>query len=612
MSILLSEHNSNYIKVTTNSPRDHSILNTFPGLIKHRLDFLIPKSKHLLLNIIPRLKACRLIGEMSEEVHDFLQEEEEETSLPEEFSFLTEPLYHQKVAFDFCMKMNNVGLLLEPGLGKTKIALDVFAARLCNKALIVCPKALMFVWEEEVKTHRWDKSIYLIKSTSITEEVLEDIDNSDIVVVNYKKAVILQNILSKIRFDFMAVDEALIKSHNSQQTEAVTALGRNIKYKMIMSGTLVNNSVLDIFAPLRFLEPALVGTSFSKFQERYCYMIKEKLSPDAGRKARVFVGSYRNLVEARKILETVSIVMTKKEWLKELPEKDFIPIYVPMTPSQKEMYFDLSSNYISQLKHMRESTSIEGVETAEEDEYIEVDNALALLCKLTQVSNGFVYKEDSSIDELSDSSKLSSSKKRKTFFLEENPKIDRLLLLFQNELKNKKVVLWYNMNAEQTLIENALTNNGISFRTINGKTKNISDIISEFNHNEEIQVLLCQAKAINYGVTILGKTKSKNKDQDEEDSSDFIPDISGLVFTHIFFSLNFSLEVFLQQQDRSHRIGQRHKVTYYILISNNPTDIGIWECLEGKKNIRDQVLIDIVNRVIEDKTHDKKNEQRHR
>lgn len=592
MAIKISSHNSRYLKISTDNSRDYSILREFPGLLPYKLEFLVPKVKPVVQNIISRLKALKLQGEMEEEVYHFMEEKVDEIILPPSFRFLTKPLLPQKVAFEFCLSLNNVGLLLEQGLGKTKVVLDVFAARECKKALIVCPKALMFVWEQETKTHRWDKSVYLITSTNVNEEVLEGISKADIVVVNYRKAVILKNELKRIPFDFMAVDEALIKSHDSQQTESVTEIGKNIPYKILMSGTLVNNTVLDIFAPLRFLEPALVGTSFTKFRNRYCYVVKEKVPEGSDRKPKMFVGSYRNLKEARSILDSISIVMTKKEWLKELPGKVFVPMYIPMSDSQRQIYQDLASNYISELNQACRSTPVEGVE--EEPQYIEADSALTLLCKLTQVSNGFVYKNSSSEDELGDSKRL-SFKKRETYYIKENSKLDRLETMFSEELKNKKLVLWYNMNAEQCLIEHLLSNLGIPFRTINGGTKNISDVIRLFNSDPECKVLLCQAKAVNYGVTILGKIRAS----DEEDSSTFIPDISSLVYTHVFFSLNFSLEVFLQQQDRSHRIGQTHEVTYYILLANNPTDLGIWECLEEKKLLRNQVLVDIVHRAID-------------
>lgn len=580
---MLLKKSNNLIQAVPSKAKEDNILRTFPGFITHLFDYYLPFDRHICRNLIERLKAQKIEVEASEEVFELVTSEDQET-IPEDFQFLTEPLPHQLQAFLFALGRKNSALLLDPGLGKTKVVLDFIAARKFRKSLIVCPKALLFVWRDEVAKHRWDKSVYVIKGTSWENEQKE-IEAADIVVLNYNKASILEKQLVKLKPDFLGLDEALIKDPYSLRTETLTRMGKKIPYKMLMSGTLVNNSVLDVFAPVRFLEPSLTGKAFSTFRDRYCYMIKEKLKPGETRKARVFQGSYRNIPEARSILEAVSIVMKKEKWLR-LPDKKFFPIYIPMSEAQRSVYFDLAENYITSLERFRDHYG--------EEDFVEVDSPLTVMCKLTQVSNGFVYKniEGDIIageEELCEVKTKKKKGKRQTFFFYEQPKVNRLKRLLTEELSGRKVVLWFNMKAEATLIEECLKELGISYRSIGGGDPNIEHKVKEFNEDSDIKVLVCQAKSVNYGLTILGKKNSEDEDL-------YIPEltISTLVYTHVFYSLNFSLEVFLQQQDRSHRIGQTMQVEYYLLLSNNPTDIGIWDRLQEKIEIRESVLVDIL------------------
>lgn len=580
---MLLKKSNNLIQAVPSKAKEDNILRTFPGFITHLFDYYLPFDRHICRNLIERLKAQKIEVEASEEVFELVTSEDQET-IPEDFQFLTEPLPHQLQAFLFALGRKNSALLLDPGLGKTKVVLDFIAARKFRKSLIVCPKALLFVWRDEVAKHRWDKSVYVIKGTSWENEQKE-IEAADIVVLNYNKASILEKQLVKLKPDFLGLDEALIKDPYSLRTETLTRMGKKIPYKMLMSGTLVNNSVLDVFAPVRFLEPSLTGKAFSTFRDRYCYMIKEKLKPGETRKARVFQGSYRNIPEARSILEAVSIVMKKEKWLR-LPDKKFFPIYIPMSEAQRSVYFDLAENYITSLERFRDHYG--------EEDFVEVDSPLTVMCKLTQVSNGFVYKniEGDIIageEELCEVKTKKKKGKRQTFFFYEQPKVNRLKHLLTEELSGRKVVLWFNMKAEATLIEECLKELGLSYRIIGGGDPNIEHKVKEFNEDPDIKVLVCQAKSVNYGLTILGKKNSEDEDL-------YIPEltISTLVYTHVFYSLNFSLEVFLQQQDRSHRIGQTMQVEYYLLLSNNPTDIGIWDRLQEKIEIRESVLVDIL------------------
>jgi SNF2 family DNA or RNA helicase len=276
--------------------------------------------------------------------------------------------------------------------------------------------------------------------------------------------------------------------------------------------------------------------------------------------------------------------MTKAEWLK-LPPKTFHRKYIPISEEQRKAYDELSRNYI---------TSIDG-------STLEIDNALVMLSKLYQISNGFLYitKEAEGLGdilpllELDKPKKKASKANRETKFFPKQPKIQALNSLLDYELKCKKAIIWFNMEAEYILIKDLLERRGDSFLTIKGGESGTGNKVRQFNKTPSIRWLVCQAKSVNYGITVLGTSLEKLEASDIE----ALPNVSSEVSDEVFYSLNYSLEVFLQQQDRIHRIGQNNECNYWLLIANTSVEHSIKEAIENKMTIREDMLIDIARKL---------------
>lgn len=575
--MIITSINSRFVKFHPENEREKKLVHSFPGFIKIGLEYVAKAKPHVVTNLVERLRQKKVNLNMDQTVHSLVTNTFRLKPIPEDFKFFTEPLKHQNIALRFAYTVGSFGLLLEPGMGKTKVILDYIALMGFNKVLVICPKALLFVWEDEVKDHRPDKTIYCLKSTDWEKEKNEALA-ADILVVNYAKAVILEEQLNVVAWQFITVDEGLIKDPTTQRTKSITNLGYKTEHKAIMSGTLVNNTPLDVFAPVRFLEPSLTGGSFAKFKDEYCIMAKGGKS-EAGNDMKFVVG-YRKPKEIKEILHSCSIVMTKAEWLKDLPAKNYRTIIVQMHDEQRRIFEELQSNYV---------TEVNGV-------YVEIDNPLVALCKLMQVSNGFLYLNDNDAEEMEwlngvekKEKKKKKSKARDVFYFEHQPKLNKLVDLLKGELSNRRVILWYNYYGEKVLIEQRLTDEKISFITIAGGEKDTGGKVRQFNTDNGVQVLLCQSKAVNYGVTVLGY------DLDSDDIQ-ILPGVDTNVFTEIFYSQSFSLETYLQQCDRIHRIGQKHSCDYIHLISNSTVEYQIVEALKGKMELRTEFLEDIINK----------------
>lgn len=633
MQLAFTPDRRNVLFVPETTAED-TILTSFPALYKVRGQRYAPAFPSILQNIVKRLKRkIKTITTKDKDIVDLLKRDAELVRIPEDFKYYTKPLEHQELALRFLYTRGGGGLLLDPGLGKTKVVLDYIALKGFVKSLIVCPVALRDVWVDEVATHRPDKTIHVMASTNWDAQMvsakqraqkwseameraaegsdgwkkarsnlmtaereikkipdlkradLEAAAAADIVVINYNKAVINKDLAAhsiatgvdfltaNMKIDFVALDEALIKAHDSARTKNLLKLAAVVPYRVIMSGTLINNTALDAFAPIRFLQPALTGMAYGKFDQYYGIKIKPR-----GKTFEITIGvSKANMEEIRGILESCSIVMRKEDWLK-LPDKHFHEVRFELSDIQKAMYSGLVSNYVYALPS---------------GEIVQVDNGLGLLSKVQQIANGFLYYKEVTqdpLDILFGGEKEDSP--RQTFFFEEQPKLNALGDLMDGPIKDRKFILWYNCSAEHELVTRFLDERGIKHVSVRGGTKNTGAIVRQFNTDPSITVMICQAKAVNYGITVLGRDPEQLEGMDE-----VLPEFTTRVYTHVFYSLNYSLEVFLQQQDRSHRIGQTHDVDYYILLGNCDAETQVYEAMQNKMVIRESVLVDFSKRL---------------
>ena len=560
--------------------KEYKWMHAFPAFIKDGPNFSIHAKVQVLHNVVQRLKKAKVTLRADQDVADLLSSPFNLRKIPSTFKYFTEPMDYQDIALRYLYTVGSGGLLLDPGMGKSKVVLDYIHLMSFKKVIIVCPLALLFVWEDEIPKHRPELNSYTVKTTDWDSEK-EGICNSQVTLINYTKAVGFKQQLKTVGFDFIHLDEFLIKDVKTERTKSLTDLSYRIPYKCGGSGTLINNTIMDVFCPVRYLEPALTGVNYKNFFDRHCVSVVVNKGTASQRNQVV---GFKGAEEARSILESCCIVMTKEKWLK-LPKKNFHDIYVPMGAQQQEAYYSLMRNYVADIN----------------GKVIEVDNPLVMMSKLYQISNGFVYYtppeeiEEECRDLIAEDPKKSRKKsKRETIFLGECAKVDALKTLLTGKLSDKRAIIWFNMSAEYQLISQMLEVEGQTFMTIKGGEKATGDKVRKFNNDPSIQWLVCQAKSVNYGITVLGTTHEKL----EEENIEVLPDMSPEIHTQVFFSMNFSLEVYLQQQDRIHRLGQKHECDYYRLFSISPVEKRIREAIEGKMELRWEMLVDVAEKLM--------------
>ena len=116
-------------------------------------------------------------------------------------------------------------------------------------------------------------------------------------------------------------------------------LGDKARYKLILSGTPVQNEAIDIFSQYRFLDPSVFGLNFYSFKNRYCVM--------GGFEQRQII-RYRDLDQLIKKEHSIAYRVTKEEAL-DLPEQTFESRYVSLSAKERSLYDRLRRDSYAEL-----------------------------------------------------------------------------------------------------------------------------------------------------------------------------------------------------------------------------------------------------------------------
>jgi SNF2 family DNA or RNA helicase len=201
------------------------------------------------------------------------------------------------------------------GLGKTIQVLAHLHKRKLKKlssgpSLIVCPKSLVFNWEDELKKFAGELSVKVFTGGSWSADFLK----TDVLLISY--ALVQRNIedLKEIDFDYVILDEAqFIKNPQGLTTKSVQLL--KAKHRLALTGTPIENHLGDLMSIFNFLIPG----SFSS-------------------------GMFKNrdiTGEDLKFLRPFILRRTKEEVLNELPAKTVQVIYCDQTPEEENYYRQL-------------------------------------------------------------------------------------------------------------------------------------------------------------------------------------------------------------------------------------------------------------------------------
>lgn len=434
------------------------------------------------------------------------------------------------------------GELFEMGCGKTLTTIAVAGALYnlgkIDRVLVVAPTSVCSVWPHDLNqfaTFPWEARV-LLGDKKKRLKALNELENWPfkalrIAVINYESTHRdgIFEALAAYKPDLIVCDESQrIKNPSAAQSKALHKLGDAAPFRMILSGTPVQNNAVDLYSQYRFLDPAVYGANFYAFKNRYCIM--------GGYGQHQIVG-YRNMDELVEKEHSVAYRVTKEECL-DLPQQTFINRYVQFTDAEQAIY-----------EQLRKSSFLE-LETGEN---VTATTILTMYLRLMQLTGGFLTADESTRPKQVNTAKL-----------------DALADIVDDYVVDagKKLVIFARFRAEIAAIENLLRLRKIQCGSIYGDVpmEERGKIVEDFQTNPDTKVFVAQIQTAGLGITLHAAS------------------------TAVFYSYDYNYANYAQALARIHRIGQRLPVTYIHLVVDGSIDEKILAALENKEDMAKTVV----------------------
>ncbi|MEO8428164.1 MAG: SNF2-related protein [Verrucomicrobiota bacterium] len=455
------------------------------------------------------------------------------------------PYQKQGVAWLHFLGVNGFGGILadEMGLGKTLQTLAYLRFIRQTKpdvapVLIVCPTSLVFNWASEAKKFTPSLRLLALQGTE-RHGLFEQIPQSDLVVTSY--ALIRRDAerYRALEFDTVVLDEAQhIKNRQTQNAQAVKAV--RARHRLVLTGTPLENSVLDLWSIFDFLMPGYLGTA-QDFRERYELPITREKSVEAQTRL------------ARR-LQPFILRRLKRDVAQDLPARLEQVSFCELNEEQRAVYQQVIE---ASRKEVNDAVGTQGL--AKSRMVI-----LTALLRLRQVCC------DLRLLKLRPSAEGSPATNEPTLSTEpavnKNAAPSGKLELF-NELLEEvidgghRVLVFSQFVSMLTLLREQLAAGGIEYCYLDGSTTNRGEVVERFQQSNSIPVFLISLKAGGVGLNLTGAD------------------------TVVHFDPWWNPAVEDQATDRAHRIGQTRVVTSYKLITRDTVEEKILALQARKREI---------------------------
>jgi SNF2 family DNA or RNA helicase len=420
------------------------------------------------------------------------------------------------------------GLLMDVGTGKSRTAIELVSRRLpkIDHALWFCPVSVKETIRREILKHTDCSDADICVFDDKTNErnlpnVLWYIVGIESMSTSTRVTLAVNELVTE---ETMAIldESSYIKGHNSMRTLRITEICKRARYRMILTGTILSQGVVDLFGQMRFLSPKILGyDSFYSFAANHL----EYSEKYPGRIVRSHNVNYL----AAKIQPYIYQV-TKEECL-DLPDKFYETRYFWMTDEQMH-YYGLAKDEL--LENLEEIDSI---------------SIFRLFSVLQSITCGFWNRR---------------TKKGFTLLEFNHHRIEVLLDTITSIPADKKVIIWCKYQYDIKGISAALTklygqdsialfHGGIKEKERNRQEKRF--------HDDEAKFFLATQSCGGHGLTLNEAHHT------------------------IFYNDGFKFSDRLQAEGRNYRRGQEYQVLYTSLQCTPSIDDRIAKNLAKKGNL---------------------------
>jgi hypothetical protein len=411
------------------------------------------------------------------------------------------------------------------GLGKTVQALALMLARAPQgPTLVVAPTSVCMNWIAEAEKFAPTLKVKLFGAGE-RAAMLDGAEAFDLVIASYGLLQLEAPLFAKVKWHTIVLDEAqAIKNTATKRSQAVMALQGD--FRMVATGTPLENHLGELWNLFRFINPGLLGTS-DQFNLRFAGPIEraQDKRAEAGARARL-----------RRLIQPFILRRTKAQVLSELPPRTEIVLPVELTQEESALYESLRRDALAKLA---------ALEAPESQKSIQI---LAEMMKLRRACcNPNLVAPELGL----------ASSKLMTF-----------AHLLEGLLENRHKVLVFSQFVDHlTLIRRHLDERGVSYQYLDGATPMAErkKRVDAFQGGDG-DVFLISLKAGGVGINLT--------------AADYV--------IHMDPWWNPAVED--QASDRAHRMGQQRPVTIYRLVTRHTIEEGIVELHKHKRDLADSLL----------------------
>ena len=402
----------------------------------------------------------------------------------------------------------------EMGLGKTIQTIAFLLSEENKKSIIISPTSLVYNWKAELEKFAPSLKVAIVHGEKGERlKLIHNLKDYDVILTTYGTLRMDIQKYEDIIFDFCIIDEAQnIKNYLAQNTKVIKVVKAKVRFAL--TGTPIENNLTELWSIFDFIMPD--------------YLYSKEIF-----ESKFIIRREGDLEQLKLLIKPFLLRRTKKEVLKELPDKIEKKFLVEMTAGQNAVY----KSYIEAFRDKMKNKASDKIEI------------FSYLTRLRQIC----LDPSLVIDEYrGGSGKL----KIAVELIEKHTETDGKVLLFSqftSALKN---------------IGDNLKKKGIPYLYLDGKTKSKDRIklVDEFNNSCEAKVFLISLKAGGTGLNLTS---------------------ANLV---IHFDPWWNPAVENQATDRAHRIGQRNVVEVIKLVAKGTIEEKIILLQENKKHLIDSVI----------------------
>jgi len=424
-----------------------------------------PVLKKYHLNLLKELEDGNLakvhISEKFRRIEDF--EGIKDYPLPEGFLGQLRP--YQKAGYNWLRFLNEFhlgGCLADDmGLGKTVQTLALLQAEKekgdTGTSLLVMPTSLTYNWEMEAAKFAPKLKILTYTGTQRNKDVSR-FSKYDVVITSYGITRLDSELMQKFYFNYIILDESqVIKNPTSNIAKAVMQL--RSRYKLTLTGTPLENTTLDLWSQMTFINPGLLGGQ-TFFKNEYQIPIEKK-------------GDEAKTKKLNSIIKPFLLRRLKSQVATELPEKVENVHYTTMTPEQEEKYEEAKSFYRHKILDQIDKEGINNTRFM----------ILEGLTKLRQLSNHPRMTDPE--------------------YKGESGKLEDVSHMLENAIgEGHKLLVFSQFVKHLDIVKELLHNKKIPFAYLDGSSNDRKDQVESFNRDPNLKVFLISIKAGGLGLNL--------------------------------------------------------------------------------------------------------------